>query len=266
MKILILADQHDDFWAEAGRDPFAGCEDLLDGVEALVLAGDLANKPQVRWKQVFARLRARFGDIPIFAFPGNHDFYNWHIDREDRLAEIAAEWSVVYAQKKGLRLGATRLLCCTLWTDLALGPGRVRNGEVVPQVMTDYRMIRHAGAGYRRVRPSDLVAVHHEHRAWLDGELAQAFDGPTVMVTHHAPHPDVLPAHAEGVDAAYASDLSTILMGPHAPDLWLFGHAHDARDLRAGRAELRCVSLGYPDEVETGSAVRNRIGRAILHV
>lgn len=81
MKILCLADLHDDFSAEAGRDPFAGCEDLLKGVEALVLAGDLANKPQVRWKQALARLRARFGDIPVFAFPGIHDFYNWHIDR-----------------------------------------------------------------------------------------------------------------------------------------------------------------------------------------
>ncbi|WP_051521239.1 hypothetical protein [Rubellimicrobium mesophilum] len=173
---------------------------------------------------------------------------------------------MVYAQKRVLRLGATRLLCCTLWTDLELGPGRVRNGEAVVRVMNDYRMMRHAGAGYRRVRPSDLVAVHHEHRAWLEGELAQPWEGPRIVVTHHVPHPEVLGSYAEGVDAAYASDLSAILKELHAPNVWLFGHAHNARDLQVGRMELRCVSLGYPDEVETEEAVRARIGRAIMDV
>ena len=79
MTVLCLADLHSDFWAEAGCDPFGGCEEILDGVEALVLAGDLAKKPQVRWKHVFARLRARFGDIQIHTFPGNHDFYGWQV-------------------------------------------------------------------------------------------------------------------------------------------------------------------------------------------
>ncbi|WP_341367193.1 hypothetical protein [Yoonia sp. BS5-3] len=56
MKLLILSDLHDDFWAEANRNPFEGLQDLMGELDHLVIAGDLSNKPKVRWKFAFERL------------------------------------------------------------------------------------------------------------------------------------------------------------------------------------------------------------------
>ncbi len=260
MKLLVLADLHDDFWTEAGRDPFAGCEDLLEDVGALILAGDIANKAPVRWKYAFERLGKRFDLGKTWVFPGNHDFYGFRVDEEERLAEIAAAFGIGYAQKTSIILGGCRLLCATLWTDLSLGLGRAQNDFHIPRVMNDYRYIRKASAGYRRIKPDDVVAIHRSHKAWLENELAQPFDGKTIVVTHHAPHPHVLQAYAEGVDAAYASDLGD-LIEQGRPDLWLFGHCHDACDINVSGTALRNVSLGYPADVPEP---RERVARGLL--
>ena len=49
---LIVADLHLDLWDKAGLNPL----DQLDfeGVELMIIAGDLTNKPRVRWKLAFA--------------------------------------------------------------------------------------------------------------------------------------------------------------------------------------------------------------------
>lgn len=263
MRVLVLADLHDDFWADAGRDPFAGTQALLEGVEALVLAGDVSNKPKVRWRHAFGRLRARFGDVPIHVFPGNHDFYDFRIDGEERLAAIAADFGVSWAQERVIAAGGARLVCATLWTDLELGGGRSANEAQVPARLNDYRFVRKASAGYRRIVPADIVSLHRAHRDFVARALAEPFDGPTVVVTHHAPHPWVLGARERDLPAAYASDLSALLAGPDAPDLWLFGHAHGAAGGRVGRTELRCVALGYPDHVADAD-IAPRLSRGLL--
>jgi predicted phosphodiesterase len=264
MKTLILSDLHDDFWAEAKRDPFEPCADILQGLEAIVLAGDITNKPRVRWKLAFTRLRDRFGAIPIHVIPGNHDFYDWRIDCEERLAGFAAPHDVHYAQAKTIHLGRTRLICATLWTDFELGDGLHHNEVFVPSRMNDYRYIRHEAGGYRRARPADTIKIHHEHRHFIERALAAPHDGLTFVVTHHAPHPGVLRHYGEGLDAAYASDLSEIIEGSNRPDRWLFGHSHDSRDLDLNGCALRCVSLGYPDDVATNDEIRRRVSRAIF--
>jgi 3',5'-cyclic AMP phosphodiesterase CpdA len=265
MKTLVLSDLHDDFWSDKGRDPFVTCEDIVEGLEAIVLAGDVSNKPKVRWKYAFQRLRDRFGDIPIHVFPGNHDFYDWRLDDEDRLADFAAEFDVSYAQMQSIILGETRLLCATLWTDLALGPGFAANAVHLPTRMNDYRYIRLARGGFRRVFPDDIRRVHARHRGWLEEALAQPFDGPTCVATHHAPHPGVLSKGLDKIEAGYASDLTDILTGPHAPQEWLFGHCHEAVPLTIGSTRLSCISLGYPFEIETDDDIRLRIARGIRH-
>ena len=264
MKTLVLSDIHDDFWADKGRDPFSVCDDLTDGLEAIVLAGDISNKPKVRWKYALARLRDRFGDIPIHLFPGNHDFYDWRLDDEHRLAEFASAWDAHYAQEKVLHLGRTRLICATLWTDLELGEGCAWNETFLPTRMNDYRYIRVAAGGFRRARPADTRRVHERHRAFITRSLATPFEGETWVCTHHAPHPDVLMTYPEQVDAAYASDLGDILRSEHAPSRWLFGHCHDARPLQIAGCRLDCISLGYPMDIENDEEIRERIGRAIF--
>jgi Icc-related predicted phosphoesterase len=265
MKILALADLHDDFWSERKRDPFLNAGSTLSDLNGIILAGDIANKPKVRWKYAFARLREHFPGIPVWAFPGNHDFYDFHFDEEDRLERIANECGVTYAQKKILHLGSTRILCATLWTDLEIGPGRLDNEVFLPREMNDYRYIRVAAGGYRKLRPSDVIHRHRDHLTWMTQALAEPFDGRTIVITHHAPHPGALRGLSDQQVAGYASDLTPLLLGETAPALWLHGHCHAAESLIVGRTEVRPISLGYPFETKDAD-IAARLARAIIEV
>ena len=253
MRVLILSDLHDDFWAECGRNPFEGVEGLVSEVDHILLAGDLSNKPKIRWRHAFERLSRLLPLDCVSVFPGNHDFYDFRIDGEDRLEEIAASFGVSYVQKQQLELGSSRILCATLWTDFEIGPGSAINKGVIPARMNDYKRIRVAARGYRRLRPSDVVSLHQSHLKWLHEKLSEPFKGTTYVATHHAPHPAVLQERSEGLDAAYASDLSDLILR-HRPRAWFFGHSHDANSMKFGETELRNVSLGYPDEVSDPSS------------
>ena len=248
MRLLVLSDLHDDFWSDAGRDPFEGSVQLMSRVDHLLLAGDLSNKPKIRWKHAFERLSRILPLDRVSVFPGNHDFYDFRIDGEDRLEEIASSFGVSYAQMKQLEIGSSRILCTTLWTDFELGLGSAINKGIVAAKMNDYKKIRVAAQGYRRRWPSDVASLHQKHLRWLDEKLNEPFDGATFVATHHAPHPAVLQKRSEGLEAAYASDLTSLIL-QHRPKAWFFGHSHDAVSITIGDTELRNVSLGYPDEV-----------------
>ncbi|KIC44866.1 hypothetical protein RA29_21550, partial [Tateyamaria sp. ANG-S1] len=74
----------------------------------------------------------------------------------------------------------------------------------------------------------DLRALHLEHRAWLEGELARDYPdsevGQTVVITHHGPHP-LVAGHIDKLTAAFHSDLTDVLSA-YDIDAWFFGHSH----------------------------------------
>ena len=126
--VLVVGDLHLDRWLSEGRDPFAAlAPDGLRSLDALIIAGDLADKPKVRWRAALAHLSRLVNPARIHVVPGNHDYYHHVLDGDDRLARICAEAGVGFAQKRVVRVGRLRLLCCTLWTDFALG-GDARAG------------------------------------------------------------------------------------------------------------------------------------------
>ena len=113
--------------------------------------------------------------------------------------------------------------------------------------MNDYRRIRRRSSGHHKyVRPSDLLALHRASRSWIDDKLGEPWAGPSVVVTHHAPHPLSLP---HGLDLAhcYASDLSR-LIHDRQPDLWVHGHVHARSDYRIGATRVVCNARGHVEE------------------
>jgi len=249
MTTLIVADLHLDFWLRAGRDPLAALapEDWA-GLEALIIAGDLSNKPKVRWKHAIRHLSRYIDPGRLYIVPGNHDYYDHVLDGDDRLAAIAAEEGAKLAQKSAVVVGATRFLCCTLWTDFELHGQPAHAQDLARAQMNDYRYIRHAGVGYSKIRPVETAMIHCEHRAWLESQLAQPFAGRTVVVTHHAPHPDMIGAQRADMDPVYGSNLIGVI-DRFQPDGWIFGHTHHRVEGREGRTVIRNVSLGYPQQV-----------------
>ncbi|EPX76431.1 metallophosphoesterase [Salipiger mucosus] len=250
MPVLVVADLHLDLWLEHGRDPLAAVSpDIWLRLDALILAGDLTNKPKVRWPIMLRHIGRYMPLDRVHVFPGNHDYYHHVLDGDDRLAELARAEGAHFAQKSEFVIRDHRFLCCTLWTDFRLGGGRAEAMREARGRMNDYRYIRVASDGYRRAKPTDTEHVHANHLSWLSDRLSMPFDGKTIVVTHHCPHPDLVPEPADAVAPAYASDLRA-LIGEFQPAAWLFGHTHWPGSAVVGRTALRNCSVGYPDEAK----------------
>lgn len=253
MPVLVIADLHLDLWLQSGRDPLAALPpDLPASLDALIVAGDLSNKPKVRWPHTIRHLARYVRAERIHLLPGNHDYYDHALDDKDRQASICAETGANFAQKSEILIGTTRFLCATLWTDFALQGDRAGAMRIAQRDMNDYRYIRHSGAGFRRIRPQDTALIHADHCLWLEERLSVPFDGRTVVVTHHCPHPGLVSDRPGDLDPVYGSNLLPLIERLQ-PEVWLFGHTHHREEARVGRTLVRNVSLGYPQQVEPGS-------------
>ncbi len=126
--------------------------------------------------------------------------------------------------------------------------------EIAARGMMDHRLIR---LGARPFTPEDALTEHEASLRWLVRTLADDHDGPTVVLTHHAPHSDCLDPRYEGdpLNGAFASDMSA-LIARHRPALWIHGHVHHAQDhhpdadgdRRPGPTRVVCNPRGYRHE------------------
>jgi len=244
MRVLIMADLHLDHWADAGRDPFVGILPVLRHLDALIIAGDLADNPQRNWPPMLSRITRLVSPAQIWVIPGNHDYYGAALD-DDVLARIAMEAGVNLAQERVLTFGSCRLLCCTLWTDFALTGDPEAAMSRAGMGMLDYTRIRRTGG--ELIRPEDTFKLHRDHLDWLTREVARPWHGQTIIVTHHAPSAAVA-GPMSALSPAFASELESWI-DAHRPDHWFFGHTHRPLSVRTCGTPIVNVSLGYPDEV-----------------
>ncbi len=222
------------------------------GADVLVIAGDIADgfTHGCNW---LARQRERGVEIPILWVPGNHDFYaciNPHAALDAAIADCAMMGVTVLARGETLEIAGVRLVGATLWTDFEIAgsdPIDIATAQVwAKHAMPDYRSI---DVGMRRLHPRDTLAWHRDHRATLGRCLAKDFAGPTVVVTHHAPHRLSLddPAFPDPSDGSFASDLGE-LMDRYRPKLWVHGHLHWRRDYVVGDTRVVCNPRGHARE------------------
>ena len=155
------------------------------------------------------------------------------------------------ASGESVQLGGVRFIGATLWSDFRLRPDREISARAeYDHGMLDRKRITSTRTGYGRWLARDAGALHAEHRGAIEAELARPHAGPTVVVTHHAPHAGSLSTGQweEEIDASYASDLGAIMEGQTAPALWLHGHTHLAVDYRVGSTRVVSNPRGYGDE------------------
>jgi hypothetical protein len=118
--------------------------------------------------------------------------------------------------------------------------------------MNDYRYIRHAGAGYRKIRPYETVRVHQDQRNWFEDRLSRPHPGQTVVTRHHCLHPDLISGSPGVLDPVWEPDIAE-LIDQHQPYVWLFGPPHHHVETTEEGTPIRNVPLGYPDQVAPGS-------------
>jgi len=245
MRVLVISDVH----LELG--PFAFAEPMPD-FDVAVFAGDM-HQPIVaalKW-MTDQRATGALRDREVIYVPGNHEFYR--SEMKGSLAagsELADAVNIHLLHRRTVIIGQVRFVGCTLWTDYRLLGTPKPSMVVAGQQLNDHRLIRYReeGGRYSRFMPWHAAAEHRLDLAFLRSELARQHDGPTVVVTHHAPHPgSVQPRHQGSVlSPAFASDLGA-LIEEHQPELWIHGHDHGSHDYLVGRTRVFANQAGYPD-------------------
>jgi predicted phosphodiesterase len=148
---------------------------------------------------------------PVLYVAGNHEFYGGSLQgTAAQLEELAAGSAIRVLDQGSQLIGNVRFLGCTLWTDFRL-----------------------FGEGERQPH-------------WLARELAKPHDGPTVVITHHAPSRASIHPRFEGslVNACFVSDAQYLLDGARA-QLWIHGHTHDSFDYVQNGTRVVCNPRGY---------------------
>ncbi|HHX89377.1 MAG TPA: metallophosphoesterase [Paracoccus sp.] len=224
-RIVILGDPHHDKFCMANMDPFEGLEALnWGGIDALIIAGDFADAPQINWRPALDWLRRYVQRGKIFIIPGNHDYYAHALGADDDLRALAASRGARLVQKQELHYGDIRLPCCTLWTDFALLGDPEAAMLVAVTSMLDYDRISRIkpmrSGNHIPISPEDTLTLHFDHRTWLEAALAAPhFAGPTgrtVVVTHHGPHP-LVAGPVDPLSPCFHSDLG-VLIDRHQPE------------------------------------------------
>lgn len=251
MRLLVLSDLHLEF---------GNSYKVPHGIEydAVVLAGDIDSPGHkaVDW----ARRESTFDGRPVLYVAGNHEFYGSEMAAELAGMRRAAEGSNVHVlDRDAVVIEGVRFLGCTLWTDFQLPVLRpdvdiarvvlrpdssfdvdvARALRVANQSLNDFRCIEVLAPAMRQQRArefrrlliaEDTLAMHWIDRDWLRRTLAEPFAGPTVVVTHHAPH-------SASVNYRYGRDLLAPAFVSELPesmfamaDLWVHGHTHGTGD------------------------------------
>ncbi len=233
MRIHLLSDLHNEF------DLF---EPEVRDADVVILAGDINVKTRgVEWaKNTFT--------CPVLYVPGNHEFYGGHLTRTLEKMRAASSDQVRVLDRDEVILSGVRFLGATMWTDFAATGNPPIAAFTAQNGLNDFKQIR--TADFRRIRPADLISESAKTRDWLRAKLADPFDGPTVVITHHAPSMRSLEdnPHAGGhLDAAFANRWED-LMGGDQVALWVHGHSHTAVDYDVAGTRVVCNPRGYPGE------------------
>jgi len=245
MRLLVLSDLHLEF------GPFE-FPSRLPEFDVAVFAGDMG-KPitaAVEWMNE-QRQTGQLQGRPIIYVPGNHEFYGSEMKSALVAGSEAAELADIHLlARRSVTIAGVRFIGVILWTDYRLLRTPKPSMVVAGQELNDHRLIRYReeSGHYSRFMPWHAAAEHRLDLAFIRKELATQHDGPTVVVTHHAPHPgSVQPQHqGSRLSPAFASDLAA-LIEDFQPELWIHGHDHGSHDYRVGRTRIFANQAGYPN-------------------
>ncbi|MBN6728714.1 metallophosphoesterase [Burkholderia multivorans] len=254
MKIRVLSDLH----LESHQPDTIAHADA----DLVVLAGDIHNHAEgLRWA-------AETFDphVPVVYVPGNHEYYDGEFGAlETAMRDAARALDNVHYLNNDVYVDPQRrfrVLGTTLWADFSLfgadEDSVARAIDAAQRVMLDFKGLIQvtwprdaalhgdAPAPERDFAPADAIALHRRSRAWLAAQLAQPFEGRTIVVTHHAPHRlSLAQRYAEDLaSAGFVTQMTELVRPPVA--LWVHGHTHTSFDyVVEGGTRVVCNPRGY---------------------
>lgn len=252
MKLHILSDLHNEFLRNGKSSPAHHWNGVIPQTDAdvIILAGDIdVGTRGVEWAiQESARLNK-----PVIYVPGNHEYYHHeYFSLNTDMTDLCKETDV-HCLNRGVFINAgVRIIGATLWTDYAVNTQVSIDLAMESAIsrMPDHRIIDFKSGYETRVfLPTDALSIHQKELSWIEQQLASPFDGKTVVITHHGPHPVCqhpgFPVNE--ITGAFHSDLSRIITA-YDIDLWVYGHTHANLDVVVENTRIVANQAGYPGE------------------
>jgi hypothetical protein len=242
MRVQVMSDLHTDFPGASGVPR------LVQGTALVLVAGDTC-QGLVR---AIEMLRRAFPNAEIAMVAGNHEYYGLCLPDELEAGRARAEELGVYLlERNAIVIGNLRVIGATTWTDYELFGAalRIPAMRAAADIMQDHKSIKWRKKPWARFRPEEARALHLQSRAYIDAELANFHDGPSLVLTHHAATIEAIAPQFQRslVSAAYASELLPIV-DRHQPEWWVSGHTHMSLNLRRGKTRLISNPAGYSHE------------------
>ena len=259
MRLWVLSDLHVSPRAARAATMFA---DAMPSADVAVVAGDLCEGAE---DAITFLARTITLTMPVVYTLGNHEFYGEYLEEARRTARAwAARTSNLYLlDDDEVIINGVRFVGSTLWTNYALYSHGERARQpasmaIAGRLLADHSQILmepvQTGFIARNFSPRDALTLHEQSVAFLDQALARTHLGSTVVVTHHAPHPQSVSKRFENhpLTPAFVSDLSS-LIDRHQPDVWIHGHTHQPFDylvepLGGTATRVICNPRGYLNE------------------
>lgn len=239
MRLLILSDLHHELW----REKAPHIDSKLSRPDIVILAGDInVGTKAVQWAA------DAFPENPVLYVSGNHEAYGKNLDevQDDIKAACMAVPNVHFLNCSEFIHENVRFIGASLWTDFKLFGDDTRADAMreAESAMNDYKRIRLAKKGYRKLRAADTAQLHASHKSWIKKKLAEPFSGNTVVITHMAPSMQSVPEQyrADLTSAAYASQTDDLVA---QADMWIHGHTHETVDYQIGKCRVVCNPCGY---------------------
>lgn len=240
MKIWTLSDLH--LSGDLGK---FGDKLKIPAADLCVVAGDLSDDLDASFAWMYRILRPH---MPVIYVLGNHDVFGRELDHvvaeartlADNTGIVLLENDALTCRRDGEQV---RFVGATLWTDFALHGDQELAFEQLSHAMPEYQWCR--AHGNQPMGPKDAYRLHCRSRAFFEKVLAMPFEGKTVVVSHHCPHPNSILERFRGdtINPAFTSDLSD-LIETYRPDLWIHGHTHASFDYTVGDTRILCNPRG----------------------
>lgn len=245
-KFQVMSDVHQEF----SKVPLIKKEDIVG--EVLLLAGDITCGP--------ARLEyLRDLEIPIYYIPGNHEYYRASfpgaLDYYKHYFEMVRAHNIRMFDRETHIHNNVRIIGATLWTDFLAPMSSLVKDEAI--IWEDQAFYCSKGmADFSVIFGFSVQLALEEHKKSLDYlklMLGRKHDGPTIVMTHHAPsfkssHPKYDSSYIKG---GFCSNIDYVVE-EYQPNIWIHGHTHESFDYFIGETRIVCNPRGYGLENKHG--------------
>lgn len=245
MQFRLMSDLHLEF--EDRVIDFTPMPRQEDMEQVLILAGDIAVGTDA--KPFIKRMCKQF--YHVIYILGNHEFYHNEVNKvRARWKEMDMPENFTFLDNNVTIIDGVRIVGGTLWTDFAGGDwfamNTARNG------MNDFDCIKikegMKETGYRKRTwlPEDAIRAHKETLFTITETVRVPHDGPTVVVTHHLPHPLCVDANfrTHVLNPAYMTNLD-MYIEEYDIAVWCHGHTHSNVDVEVHGTRILCNPRGY---------------------